>query len=79
VKENKLTNLLKFFYPGVLQADPGLIREHDHIFHLYCHECQRVFHDRLVDSHDKTYFNTMLSEMASKHFSKVLGFEITTT
>lgn len=56
---------------GVLQADPGLIREHDHIFRLYCHECQRVFHDRLVDSHDKTYFNTMLSEMASKHFSKV--------
>ncbi len=56
---------------GVLQADPGLIREHDHIFRLYCHECQRVLHDRLVDSHDKKYFNSMLSEMASKHFSKV--------
>ena len=56
---------------GVLQADPGVIREHNHIFRLYCHECQRVFHDRLVDSHDKTYFNTMLSEMSYKHFSKV--------
>ena len=56
---------------GVMQADPGVIREYDHIFRLYCHESQRVFHDRLVDKRDKKYFNTMLSEMASKHFSKV--------
>lgn len=54
-----------------MQADPGIIREFDHIFRLYCHESQRVFHDRLVDNHDKKYFNAMLSEMAAKHFSKV--------
>ena len=60
-----------FFTKGVLQADPGVIREYDHIFRLYCHECQRIFHDRLVDRTDKVYFNTMLSEMAAKHFSKV--------
>lgn len=54
-----------------MQADPGIIREYNHIFQLYCHESQRVFHDRLVDKSDKKYFNTMLSEMASKHFSKV--------
>ena len=57
--------------PGVLQADPGVIREHDQIFRLYCHECQRVFHDRLVDKTDKRYFYGILSEMSSKHFSKV--------
>ena len=56
---------------GVLQADPRVIREHNQIFRLYCHECQRVFHDRLIDCQDKAYFNAMLSEMASKHFSKV--------
>ncbi len=56
---------------GVLQADSGIIREHNHIFRLYSHECQRVFHDRLVDRTDKKYFNSMLSEMAAKHFSKV--------
>lgn len=59
---------------GVMQADPGVIREYDHIYRLYCHESQRVFHDRLVDKHDKKYFNTMLSEMSAKHFSKVSGF-----
>ena len=57
-----------------MQADPGIIREYDHIFRLYCHESQRVFHDRLVDRNDKKYFNTMLSEMAAKHFSKVCAW-----
>ena len=56
---------------GVLQADSGVIREHDHIFRLFCHECQRVFHDRLIDRADKKYFYGILSEMASKHFQKV--------
>lgn len=56
---------------GVLQADPGVIREHEHIYRLFCHECQRVFHDRLVDKTDKKYFYGILSEMSSKYFSKV--------
>ena len=56
---------------GVLQADPGVIREHDHVFRLFCHECQRVFHDRLIDKTDKKYFYGILSEMSSKYFSKV--------
>ena len=56
---------------GVLQADPGIIREHDHIYRLFCHECQRVFHDRLIDKTDKKYFYNILTEMSSKHFSKV--------
>ncbi|CAI8029533.1 Dynein heavy chain 6, axonemal [Geodia barretti] len=60
---------------GVLQADPGVIREHDQIFRLYCHEAQRVFHDRLINKEDKTYFYGMLSEMSSKHFSKEVSVE----
>lgn len=56
---------------GVLQADPGIIREHVQVFRLFCHECQRVFHDRLIDKTDKDYFNGILSEMSLKHFSKV--------
>ncbi|XP_065178852.1 dynein axonemal heavy chain 6-like [Sycon ciliatum] len=54
---------------GILQADSGVIRERVQIFRLFCHEAQRVFHDRLINAEDKLYFNTMLSEMASKHFS----------
>ena len=68
---HKLGYLVVCTDAGVLQADPGVIREHDQIFRLYCHECQRVFHDRLVDKTDKRYFYGILSEMASKHFSKV--------
>lgn len=60
------------FLSGVLQADPGVIREHNQIFRLFCHECQRVFHDRLINKTDKKYFYGILSEMASKHFSKVV-------
>ncbi len=55
----------------MLQADPGVIREHDQVFRLFCHECQRVFHDRLINKTDKKYFYGILSEMSSKHFSKV--------
>lgn len=55
----------------MLQADPGVIREQEHIFRLFCHECQRVFHDRLVDKTDKKYFYGILSEMSAKYFSKV--------
>jgi dynein heavy chain len=66
-----VTSIAMLLCVGVMQADPGVIREHDHIYRLYCHESQRVFHDRLVDKHDKKYFNTMLSEMSAKHFSKV--------
>ncbi|XP_069834127.1 dynein axonemal heavy chain 6 [Dendropsophus ebraccatus] len=53
---------------GILQCDPGSVRDQSQIFRLFCHECQRVFHDRLINSEDKQYFNTMLSEMAGKHF-----------
>jgi len=56
---------------GVLQADPGVIRDDGQIFRLFCHEAQRVFHDRLINKEDKRYFNTILSEMSQKHFSQV--------
>lgn len=56
---------------GVLQADSGVIRDGNQIFRLFCHEAQRVFHDRLINKEDKRYFNTILSEMAQKHFSQV--------
>ena len=62
---------LSAFFTGVLQADPGTVRDHSQIFRLFCHEAQRVFHDRLINDEDKKYFNTILAEMSQKHFSKV--------
>jgi hypothetical protein len=55
----------------VLQADPGTVRDYSQIFRLFCHEAQRVFHDRLINDEDKRYFNTILAEMSQKHFSQV--------
>ncbi|XP_053335345.1 dynein axonemal heavy chain 6-like [Clarias gariepinus] len=54
---------------GILQCEPGTVQDHNQIFRLFCHECQRVFHDRLINNEDKTYFNTMICEMANKHFN----------
>ncbi|XP_063073303.1 dynein axonemal heavy chain 6 [Engraulis encrasicolus] len=57
---------------GMLQCEPGSVRDQNQVFRLFCHECQRVFHDRLINNEDKTYFNTMVAEMASKYF----GFQL---
>ncbi|XP_072114311.1 dynein axonemal heavy chain 6 isoform X1 [Mobula birostris] len=54
---------------GILQCNPGTVRTEEQIFRLFCHECLRVFHDRLINSEDKHYFNNMLCEMANKHFA----------
>uniref|UniRef100_A0A8D0GTF0 Dynein axonemal heavy chain 6 n=1 Tax=Sphenodon punctatus TaxID=8508 RepID=A0A8D0GTF0_SPHPU len=54
---------------GILQCDPGSVRDQTQIFRLFCHECQRVFHDRLINNEDKQYFHSMLSEMSSKEIS----------
>uniref|UniRef100_A0A8C4HR50 Dynein, axonemal, heavy chain 6 n=2 Tax=Dicentrarchus labrax TaxID=13489 RepID=A0A8C4HR50_DICLA len=54
---------------GMLQCEPSQVRDKNQIFRLFCHECQRVFHDRLINNQDKTYFNTIVCEMASKYFS----------
>ncbi|XP_028414460.1 dynein heavy chain 6, axonemal-like [Dendronephthya gigantea] len=61
---------------GVLQADPGTVRDYSQIFRLFCHEAQRVFHDRLINHEDKKYFNTILSEMSQKHFSQNVDPEL---
>uniref|UniRef100_A0A5F8HIF6 Dynein axonemal heavy chain 6 n=1 Tax=Monodelphis domestica TaxID=13616 RepID=A0A5F8HIF6_MONDO len=54
---------------GILQCDSTVVRDEMQIFRLFCHECQRVFHDRLINNEDKLYFHNMLTEMASKHFA----------
>ncbi|XP_041838798.1 dynein heavy chain 6, axonemal [Melanotaenia boesemani] len=53
---------------GILQCEPNQVRNKTQIFRLFCHECQRVFHDRLINSLDKTYFHRIVCEMASRYF-----------
>nr|XP_015200901.1 PREDICTED: dynein heavy chain 6, axonemal [Lepisosteus oculatus] len=57
---------------GILQCEPGTVRDQNQIFRLFCHECQRVFHDRLINNEDKSYFNIILTRVHSKYF----GFQI---
>uniref|UniRef100_A0A8C6R3K0 Dynein, axonemal, heavy chain 6 n=1 Tax=Nannospalax galili TaxID=1026970 RepID=A0A8C6R3K0_NANGA len=60
---------------GILQCDPGTVREEMQVFRLFCHECQRVFHDRLISNEDKQYFHIILTEMANKHFGIAIDLE----
>ncbi|XP_053711973.1 dynein axonemal heavy chain 6-like isoform X3 [Synchiropus splendidus] len=53
---------------GILQTEPTQIRDKNQIFRLFCHECQRVFHDRLINNEDKDYFNGIVCQMAKKYF-----------
>ncbi|XP_054635035.1 dynein axonemal heavy chain 6 isoform X2 [Dunckerocampus dactyliophorus] len=54
---------------GILQCESSQVRDKTQIFRLFCHECQRVFHDRLINAQDKEYFNTIVCDTASKYFS----------
>ncbi|XP_028297484.1 dynein heavy chain 6, axonemal-like, partial [Gouania willdenowi] len=53
---------------GILQCGSSHVRDKTNIFRLFCHECQRVFYDRLINSEDKMYFNSILCETASRYF-----------
>ncbi|XP_052130991.1 dynein axonemal heavy chain 6 [Frankliniella occidentalis] len=53
---------------GVLQADNSNLREANDLLRLFSHECLRVFHDRLVNIEDKSYFYKLLTEVNTKYF-----------
>lgn len=51
---------------------PESINDRDAVARLFYHESQRVFHDRLINDEDKTYFYSILAEVATKYFSQVI-------
>lgn len=50
----------------MLQGSANLISEKEQFVRLWGHECLRIFHDRLVDDSDRTWFNHMLVEKVCK-------------
>lgn len=52
---------------GILQCESSQVRDKTQMFRLFCHECQRVFHDRLINNQDKMYFNIIVCEMAGEN------------
>lgn len=55
---------------GVLQADSSNYNQDLQILRLFYHESMRVFHDRLVNDHDKNYFKTLMEETCIKFVTK---------
>ncbi|KAJ8737519.1 hypothetical protein PYW08_000114 [Mythimna loreyi] len=53
---------------GVLQADAAYMRLPQAMLRLFYHECLRVFHDRLINIQDKSYFYHLMSTVCEKHF-----------
>ncbi|XP_044766447.1 dynein axonemal heavy chain 6 [Coccinella septempunctata] len=53
---------------GVCQADSGTVREELAMLKLFYHECLRVFHDRLINVEDKSYFYFLMKEVCQRNF-----------
>lgn len=57
---------------GVLQADSGTMREQAGMLRLFYHECLRVFHDRLINLQDKSYFYHLMKEICGRSFGSTV-------
>lgn len=53
---------------GITQADSGTMRDDKTMMRLFYHECLRVFHDRLINVEDKSYFYFLMKELCIRHF-----------
>ncbi|KAI8620571.1 dynein heavy chain and region D6 of dynein motor-domain-containing protein [Chytriomyces sp. MP71] len=60
---------------GILQVRPVNIQTKLDIVKTFCHEASRVFHDRLIDENDRTYYNGLLTDLVEKNFSVSLPKE----
>lgn len=49
--------------------DQHSVKEKDPFLRLWSHECMRVFHDRLVDDHDRQWFMNLLQETVKASFN----------
>ncbi|KAJ1435246.1 dynein heavy chain, partial [Ochromonadaceae sp. CCMP2298] len=71
-----LRDLSKVFQ-GMLMGDPNFVKDKDSFVRLWAHECMRVFHDRLIDDADRTWFKelvaTTVKEEFNADFAKLLG------
>ncbi|KAJ3215607.1 Dynein heavy chain 6, axonemal [Dinochytrium kinnereticum] len=58
---------------GILQVNPSTVTTKNDMVRLFCHESSRVFYDRLIDEHDRLYFNKLLSELTEKNLGLAIG------
>ncbi|CAH2103550.1 unnamed protein product [Euphydryas editha] len=55
---------------GVLQANAAYMRSPQAMLRLFYHECLRVFHDRLINIEDKSYFYHLMNTVCQKNFQQ---------
>ena len=58
---------------GVLMSEPKFISDMDMMLRLWCHECFRVFRDRLINEEDQKWFDDKLVTVLAQHFEKYWG------
>ncbi|XP_049884905.1 dynein axonemal heavy chain 6 [Pectinophora gossypiella] len=55
---------------GVLQANAAYMRLPQAMLRLFYHECMRVFHDRLINIQDKSYFLHLMESVCQRNFGQ---------
>lgn len=54
-------------------ASPKQCNSKQALVRLWLHESMRVFHDRLIDDHDKSHLRSILLELVGKNLSSAVG------
>ena len=57
-------------FQGMLMILPQHAANEEALLMLWCHEECRVVRDRLIDDHDRDWFNSLLKEMLATHMGK---------
>ncbi|XP_076248728.1 dynein heavy chain at 16F [Calliopsis andreniformis] len=53
---------------GIMQVEAAVVKQPKEMFRLFYHECLRVFHDRLINLEDKSYFYRLLNNICTVTF-----------
>ncbi|XP_076764569.1 dynein heavy chain at 16F [Xylocopa sonorina] len=53
---------------GIMQVDATVVKQPSEMYRLFYHECLRVFHDRLINNLDKSYFYKLLNSICMSAF-----------
>jgi len=57
-------------FQGILMTQPQSVQDSKVFTKLWLHECQRVFHDRLVDDADRQFFKDLAQELLKTKFKE---------
>jgi dynein heavy chain len=57
-------------FQGILMTQPQAVPDSQVFTKLWLHECQRVFHDRLIDDTDRQFFKDLAQELLRTKFKE---------